>query len=296
MAAGAWFLWHGAPSFGGVQQGLLGKVADEAVSNPMGGVSLNQPLINDDPLPLPLPGSIAKGDQIEGLLSAGWTNERHSSYMSSMEASFVEQLYVQENCNYDANKNNLRNIAINSLPENPWVRRFKPRGACVNHRANGMEPIVDDYGSGCMAVALARPRGAALDALPQAHDGGPSQAARSRARSPDLGHAAAVLTKLLGAALAGPPRATQRCPHDLTGSLCSATCRCHHQGISYNLICISRMLLKRRLPYFVTSMFRCQSLDYEFDNDEFHATVHGTLPYHNLRPDLVLRTLLLSIP
>jgi len=33
MAAGAWFLWHGAPSFGGVQQGLLGKVADEAVSH-----------------------------------------------------------------------------------------------------------------------------------------------------------------------------------------------------------------------------------------------------------------------
>ncbi|XP_066385942.1 cold-regulated protein 27-like isoform X2 [Miscanthus floridulus] len=118
----------------------------------MGGVSLNQPLINDDPLPLPLPGSIAKGDQIEGLLSAGWTNERHSSYISSMEASFVEQLYGQENCNYDANKNNLRNIVINSFPENPWVRRFKPRGACVNHRGIGMEPIVDDYGSGTDTV------------------------------------------------------------------------------------------------------------------------------------------------
>ncbi|CAD6212483.1 unnamed protein product [Miscanthus lutarioriparius] len=119
----------------------------------MGGVSLNQPLINDDPLPLPLPGSIAKqGDQIEGLLSAGWTNERHSSYISSMEASFVEQLYGQENCSYDANKNNLRNIVINNLPENPWVRRFKPRGACVNHRGIGMEPIVDDYGSGTDTV------------------------------------------------------------------------------------------------------------------------------------------------
>uniref|UniRef100_K3YN06 Uncharacterized protein n=1 Tax=Setaria italica TaxID=4555 RepID=K3YN06_SETIT len=39
-----------------------------------------------------------------------------------------------------------------------------------------------------------------------------------------------------------------------------------------------------------------KALGYEFDNDEFHANVHGTLPYHNLRPDPVLRTLLLSIP
>jgi hypothetical protein len=95
---------------------------------------------------------LQQGDQIEGLLSAGWTNERHSSYISSMEASFVEQLYGQENCNYDANKNNLRNIAIKCLPENPWVRRFKPRGSCVNHRGTGMEPIVDDYGSGTDTV------------------------------------------------------------------------------------------------------------------------------------------------
>lgn len=117
----------------------------------MGCVSLNQPLINDDPLPLP--DSIAKQrDQIEVLLSAGWTNERHNSYISSMEASFVEQLYGQDNCNYDANKNNLCNITINSFPENPWVRRFKPRVASVNHRANGMEPIVDDYGSGTDTV------------------------------------------------------------------------------------------------------------------------------------------------
>lgn len=65
----------------------------------------------------------------------------------------MEQLYGQGNCNYDANKNNLRNIAINSLPENPWIRRFKPRGACVmSHRANGTEPIVDDYGSGTDTV------------------------------------------------------------------------------------------------------------------------------------------------
>ena len=39
-----------------------------------------------------------------------------------------------------------------------------------------------------------------------------------------------------------------------------------------------------------------QALGYGFDNDEFHANVHGRLPYDNLRPDPVLRTLLLSIP
>ncbi|CAI0470136.1 unnamed protein product [Linum tenue] len=39
-----------------------------------------------------------------------------------------------------------------------------------------------------------------------------------------------------------------------------------------------------------------QVLGYEFDNDEFHACVHGTLPYHKLKPDPVLRNLLLSMP
>lgn len=45
-----------------------------------------------------------------------------------------------------------------------------------------------------------------------------------------------------------------------------------------------------------TTMAGLKALGYEFDNDEFHANVHGTLTYHNLRPDPVLRTLLLSIP
>uniref|UniRef100_A0A0D9W124 Flap endonuclease 1 n=1 Tax=Leersia perrieri TaxID=77586 RepID=A0A0D9W124_9ORYZ len=45
-----------------------------------------------------------------------------------------------------------------------------------------------------------------------------------------------------------------------------------------------------------TTMAGLKALGYEFDNDEFHANVHGTLPYDNLRLDPVLRTLLLSIP
>lgn len=45
-----------------------------------------------------------------------------------------------------------------------------------------------------------------------------------------------------------------------------------------------------------TTMAGLKALGYEFNNDEFHALVHGTLPYHALKPDLVLRNLLLSMP
>ncbi|TVU37696.1 hypothetical protein EJB05_11024, partial [Eragrostis curvula] len=37
-------------------------------------------------------------------------------------------------------------------------------------------------------------------------------------------------------------------------------------------------------------------LGYDFDCDDFHARVHGTLPYEKLKPDPVLRQLLLSLP
>lgn len=39
-----------------------------------------------------------------------------------------------------------------------------------------------------------------------------------------------------------------------------------------------------------------QLLGYEFDNEEFHAYVHGRLPYELLKPDPVLRNLLHSMP
>lgn len=39
-----------------------------------------------------------------------------------------------------------------------------------------------------------------------------------------------------------------------------------------------------------------QDLGYEFDNDEFHAHVHGNFPYEALKPDPLLRNLLLSMP
>lgn len=45
-----------------------------------------------------------------------------------------------------------------------------------------------------------------------------------------------------------------------------------------------------------TTMAGLKALGYEFDNDEFHAYAHGRLPYEKLKPDPVLRNLLLSIP
>uniref|UniRef100_A0A1D1YAT4 Uncharacterized protein C24B11.05 n=1 Tax=Anthurium amnicola TaxID=1678845 RepID=A0A1D1YAT4_9ARAE len=45
-----------------------------------------------------------------------------------------------------------------------------------------------------------------------------------------------------------------------------------------------------------TTMAGLKALGYEFDNDDFHAHVHGRLPYETLKPDPVLRNLLLSMP
>ncbi|XBI89941.1 hypothetical protein VPH35_027675 [Triticum aestivum] len=45
-----------------------------------------------------------------------------------------------------------------------------------------------------------------------------------------------------------------------------------------------------------TTMAGLKLMGYEFDYDEFHASVHGKLPYEKLKPDPVLRNLLLSMP
>eukprot|EP01018_Ginkgo_biloba_P008504 Gb_33642 [translate_table: standard] len=45
-----------------------------------------------------------------------------------------------------------------------------------------------------------------------------------------------------------------------------------------------------------TTMAGLKASGYDFDNDDFHSFVHGRLPYENLRPDPVLRNLLLSMP
>lgn len=45
-----------------------------------------------------------------------------------------------------------------------------------------------------------------------------------------------------------------------------------------------------------TTMAGLRAIGYSFDYDEYHSFVHGRLPYENIRPDPVLRHLLLSLP
>ncbi|GKV08083.1 hypothetical protein SLEP1_g19765 [Rubroshorea leprosula] len=45
-----------------------------------------------------------------------------------------------------------------------------------------------------------------------------------------------------------------------------------------------------------TSMAGLLAVGYNFDHDDYHSFVHGRLPYENLKPDPVLRNLLLSLP
>jgi len=45
-----------------------------------------------------------------------------------------------------------------------------------------------------------------------------------------------------------------------------------------------------------TTMAGLRALGYEFDYDDYHSFVHGRLPYENLKPDPVLKNLLLSMP
>lgn len=58
----------------------------------------------------------------------------------------------------------------------------------------------------------------------------------------------------------------------------------------------STLILLAGTLIYTSDVFTMQALGYEFDNDQFHACVHGKLPYDALKPDLVLRNLLLSMP
>ncbi|CAH9050449.1 unnamed protein product [Cuscuta epithymum] len=45
-----------------------------------------------------------------------------------------------------------------------------------------------------------------------------------------------------------------------------------------------------------TTMAGLRAIGYDFDYDEYHSFVHGRLPYENLKPDPVLRSLLFTLP
>ncbi|ONK62229.1 uncharacterized protein A4U43_C07F1700 [Asparagus officinalis] len=59
-----------------------------------------------------------------------------------------------------------------------------------------------------------------------------------------------------------------------------------------NIPDISNILYK----HYGTTMAGLRAIGYKFDYDEYHSFVHGRLPYDKLKPDLVLRHLLLSLP
>ncbi|OMO62032.1 HAD-superfamily hydrolase, subfamily IA, variant 3 [Corchorus capsularis] len=48
--------------------------------------------------------------------------------------------------------------------------------------------------------------------------------------------------------------------------------------------------------YYGTTMAGLKAIGYNFDYDDFHSFVHGRLPYTMLKPDPVLRNLLVSMP
>ncbi|KAM7254820.1 hypothetical protein ACFE04_020061 [Oxalis oulophora] len=58
------------------------------------------------------------------------------------------------------------------------------------------------------------------------------------------------------------------------------------------LIELSNLLYKN----YGTTMAGLRAIGYDFDYDEYHSYVHGRLPYQNLKPDPVLRNLLMSLP
>lgn len=64
-------------------------------------------------------------------------------------------------------------------------------------------------------------------------------------------------------------------------------------GIEENkIIELSNLLYKN----YGTTMAGLRAVGYEFDYDDYHSFVHGRLPYENIKPDPVLRSILLSLP
>ncbi|CAL4929434.1 unnamed protein product [Urochloa decumbens] len=126
----------------------------------MGDVSLNRPIKAD-----PAAGGIAKGNRILDTMSAGWTDERHMLYISSMEASFIDQLYnhghhphnngfkvlrrgVWEYIKYEKTNARSQSGTKCCVPASPWIQHFRPRDCDSNAQSDGLEASVGDHESG----------------------------------------------------------------------------------------------------------------------------------------------------
>lgn len=110
-------------------------------------------------------------------MSAGWTDERHTDYISSMEASFINRLYNHgNNANKkDSGTNGFKVLqggarvwkkvefertddcaqvgAKQSLPANPWIQHFRSRDCSSSSaRGDGAETSVGDHESGIRTI------------------------------------------------------------------------------------------------------------------------------------------------
>ncbi|VAI09640.1 cold-regulated protein 27-like [Triticum dicoccoides] len=133
--------------------------------------------------PEPADVGIAQGNQVTNLMSAGWTDERHTDYISSMEASFINRLYNQgHNANKkDPGTNGFKVLqggagvwkkveferpnacaqvgAKQSLPANPWIQHFRSRdcSSSSSARGDGAQTSVGDHESGIRTVPGSTP-------------------------------------------------------------------------------------------------------------------------------------------
>uniref|UniRef100_A0ACD5WX30 Uncharacterized protein n=2 Tax=Avena sativa TaxID=4498 RepID=A0ACD5WX30_AVESA len=135
----------------------------------MGGVPLDRPVKAE-----PVAGVIAQGNQIANLMSAGWTDEAHTLYISSMEASFMDQLHSHgRNANHKNSSGDGFKVLRGGLwekpkfertescapvmcecrlPANQWIRHFRPRDCSSNTRGDGAEISVGDHKSGIRTI------------------------------------------------------------------------------------------------------------------------------------------------
>jgi len=139
----------------------------------MGDVSLDRPIKAE-----PAAGGIAQDNRTANLMSAGWTDERHTLYISSMESSFLDQLRKR---GHNANQKDssahgfkvlrggvwekLKFETTNAcaapvtpvsgkccLPASPWIRRFRPRDCSSSVGGDGAGTSVGDHESGIRTI------------------------------------------------------------------------------------------------------------------------------------------------
>ncbi|XP_039688518.1 uncharacterized protein C24B11.05 [Medicago truncatula] len=87
--------------------------------------------------------------------------------------------------------------------------------------------------------------------------------------------------------------------YPLSSGLAEA-CRQNFKDYMEEMLCIdprkSDNLCTLLYKNYGTTLAGLKAIGYDFDYDELHSFVHGRLPYVNLKPDPVLRKMLMSLP